>query len=192
MVIVELFMGIDVCHEIKGSVGAQDARARVDGDAVGLADGHESIDLDVGIDQEKVAHFAGLDVMRAKDAGGSKKGLANALDLVLVGGAVHEVVQGVPRKSPSGPSDDGSDDDGGDGVEKGVAHKASQKAQKNDEGGGRVRAGVPSVGGHEGGLSAESRGAQVAKKGLFANEGERGDAKGKRARGGDRLGVGQL
>lgn len=121
MVIVKLFMGIYVGHEVKGSMGAPHVRARIDGNAVGLAGAHDSIDFDVGVDQKQVSHLAGLDVVDAKNVWSPNNGLANALDLdlVLIGSAVHEVMQGIPRESPARGGDNGSDDEGSDGVEKG-------------------------------------------------------------------------
>jgi hypothetical protein len=127
-----------------GGEGFADFVFDVVGDLVAALDGHEGIDLDVHVDVVTVADladYAFLDVLRAGDAGGE---VADAVDDILAGGAIHEFVEGGAKQMPAVPGNDTGGDDGGDVVGGFVAF-AADEGNGNADGGAKRGDGVAAM-----------------------------------------------
>ena len=69
----------------------------------------------------------------APDARGFEQGVANRLDFLLVNGAVHQVVQGIPAEAPAHFGDHEPHDQRGDRVQDRVAGQVADDADTDDQ-----------------------------------------------------------
>ena len=106
---------------------------RRDGDVVAGLDIDRGIQLDVRVNDDHVAHLARANVVDATHAGCFDKGAADGLDLLLVHGSVHEVVQRIPTELPAHFGDHESHDQCGDWIQDRVARQVSADPDAHDQ-----------------------------------------------------------
>ena len=106
----------------------------------------------MGVDHDHVAHLAGAHVMHAHHPRGPEQGGLDGGHLDFIDRAVHQVVHGIPGKSPAHPGDHQADDQRGNRVKDGVASQAADDAHTHHQRRCRVRSGVPGIGHQHAGL----------------------------------------
>ena len=82
---------VDMGHQIQDAMALQDPLPRRDGNVVAGFDADRSVDLEVRIDNNHVAHLARTNVVDAYDARCFVQRTADGRDLLLVHGAIHDM-----------------------------------------------------------------------------------------------------
>ena len=125
--------GIDVRHQVQHPVPLQHALSSFDGDVVPRLDIDLSIDLDVRVDHDHVAHFAGANVMHVAHARRLAQRLADRGDFLFVDRTVHQVVQCIPAEAPAHLRHHEADDERGDRIEDRIPRQVADDAQAHHE-----------------------------------------------------------
>ena len=120
---------VQVGHEVEHAVVLHDTVAGLYRDVVGLLHRQRGQHLQVGIDHDHVAHFAGAHIVHAVHAGGVEQGLVNGRHFFFVHSAVHQVVHGFPGELPAHFGDHEAHDQCRNGVQNGVASQVANDAQ---------------------------------------------------------------
>lgn len=128
--------GFDVDQDVEdGGNGVTHDILHLMGDAMGMFDGHEGMDVDMHVDQESVAHAPYEDFLDAIDGGDGGGGLMDLGEDLRGRLGVHEVFEGGAEDAPSVPCDDSGGDEGGDVLGTGPGFAADQGDGDPDGGG---------------------------------------------------------
>ena len=100
---------------------------------------------------------------------------ADGFDFLVVGGAVHQVMQRIPAEFPTHFRHHEADDECGDGIEDGVTGEVADDTYAYHQRGGRVGACVPCVGHQHARLDALGDAEHVAEQQLLGDKGAGGD-----------------
>ena len=155
-----------------------DVEAGLVRDGVAFGDGELAVDFEMYVGQDHVARLARLQVVHAEHAGRGEDFGGDAGDLFLVGGAVGQVVQGIPGESPAHARDHEADDERGDRVEQREAEQVAGDADGDDQRRGGVGTGMPGIGDEHAGAHALGDGEHVAKEQFLGEQGAERDPQG--------------
>ncbi len=161
-------------HDVEDAMSLHDLAAGFDGDVMPGFDAECGVDFQVHIHQEHVAHLAGSQVMNAGDARCLEQGLADRFDLVVVGSAIHQVMQGVPGELPAHLAHHESDNRCCDRVQDRIASEVADDPDADDQRGCGIGAGMPGVGNQQARLHALGHAQHVPEQQLLGDQSGRG------------------
>lgn len=99
------FPWVHMGHKVQYPVTLQNTLPGADGNVVASLDRERRIDLDMGVNNNHVAHLARAHIVHTSNARGFHQRAADGFDLRLVRGTIHQVVQRVPSESPTHSGD---------------------------------------------------------------------------------------
>ena len=156
-------------------------------DVVAGAHIERTVDFDVDVDQDHVAHAPGAHVVQAEHLRRGADDLLDARVVGLVGRAVHQIVQRIPGELPAHAQHEQADDERGDGIENRITEQAATDARERHQRRRGIGPRMPGVGHQQGRAHALRDREHVAKQQFLRDErGARGP-QGDGLRGGDRL-----
>src|ERR1019366_3142226 len=120
MVEIRLAEGIDMRHQVQYTMALQYALSCGDSDIVPRLYGDGSIDLQMCIDDDQIAHLSSAQIVQAVDARRLQQRRTDGLHFEGVRRAIHEVVQGLPSESPSHFPNEKADDERRNGIQDGI------------------------------------------------------------------------
>lgn len=124
---------VHVRHQVEHAVALQHTVARRHRNVVTGLHADLGIDFDVRVNHDHVTHLARPNVVHATDAVRLLQRAPNGLNLLLVDGTVHQVVQGVPAKSPVHPGHHEANNQGGNRVKNRVTGQVADDADSHHQ-----------------------------------------------------------